>query len=199
MKIISAALAMTLVAGGAMAAETPAPTHQDLGGPNVAGVCLLSQQAVLANAKAGVAASARLKQLSDQAQAEIDAERAPISADAKTLAAQKASLKPADFQQREQALGVRLQALQQKADLRSREIEATRVKALGRIANEAQPVIAQVYKAHNCGLLVDRNSVLGGNMSGDLTAAVVQGLDAKLATLTFERETLPAAPAAAGR
>lgn len=35
----------------------PAPVSQPLGGPQIAGVCLLSQQAVLANAKVGVAAS----------------------------------------------------------------------------------------------------------------------------------------------
>lgn len=187
-----AVLAMSGASVGAWAAEPAGAGQTELGGPAVAGVCLLSQQAVLANAKAGVAASARLKQLADQAQAEVDGERGPIQADAKALAAQKAGLKPAEFQQREQALGTRLTALQQKADQRSREIEATRVKALGRIATEAQPVIAAVYKARGCGLLIDRGTVLGGNMAGDLTAAVVQGLDAKLASLTFERETQPA-------
>lgn len=191
-----AVLAMSGASVGAWAAEPAGAGQTELGGPAVAGVCLLSQQAVLANAKAGVAASARLKQLADQAQAEVDGERGPIQADAKALAAQKAGLKPAEFQQREQALGTRLTALQQKADQRSREIEATRVKALGRIATEAQPVIAAVYKARGCGLLIDRGTVLGGNMAGDLTAAVVQGLDAKLASLTFERETLPAGQAA---
>jgi Skp family chaperone for outer membrane proteins len=66
-----------------------------LGGPAIAGVCLISQPAVFSNSKAGQAASARLKQLSDQAQAEIDAERAPIEADAKAIDAD-AKLKPAD-------------------------------------------------------------------------------------------------------
>ena len=54
-----------------------------------------------------------------------------------------------------------------------------------------KPLIAQVYKAHGCGLLVDRNSILGGNMSGDLTGDVVKTLDAKVTTITFERASLP--------
>ena len=87
----------------------------------------------------------------------------------------------------------RVQAVQAKAQLRSREIEATREKVLARIADQAQPVIQQVYKTKGCGLLLDRNSVLGGNLANDLTADVVKGLDAKTTSLSFDRETLPAA------
>lgn len=166
----------------------PAPAAgQPLGGPQIAGVCLLSQAAVIGNAKVGVAASARLKQLTDQAQAEVAADRAPIEAAAKLVDPLPAG---ADKTARTQALSVRLQTLQNKANLLTREIEATRVKALDRIAVEEQPIIGQVYKAHKCGLLFDRNSVLGGNMGGDLTADVVKGLDARMTTITFDRETL---------
>ena len=115
------------------------------------------------------------------------------------LEAQRASLKPAEFQQKQQALAARIKALQDKAALRSREIEATLEKALARIGAELQPVIAQVYGQRGCGLLIDRNTILGGNMGGDLTAAVVQGLDARITTITFDRENLAAAPTAANR
>jgi len=186
-------------ATAALASTAPAPTSPALGGPKVAGVCLLSQQAVVANAKVGLAATARLKQLADAAQAEVDAERKPIEDEAKTLEAQRATLKPAEFQQRQQALGTRLQAVQQKASQRSHEIEATREKALGQIAAAAQPLIATAYKAKGCGLLIDRSSVLGGNMEGDLTAAVVQALDTAMPTISFNRENLPAQTASAAR
>lgn len=83
-----------------------------------------------------------------------------------------------------------------KAAQRQQEIDAARAKALERVSAELQPVIAQVYRQRNCGLLVDRNTVIGGNMANDLTPAVVQGIDARIATITFNRETLPAAPAA---
>lgn len=42
-----------------------------------------------------------------------------------------------------------------------------------------------------------RNAVLGGNFSNDLTAPIVQALDAKISTITFDRETLPPATAQA--
>ena len=169
-----------------------------MGGNPVPGVCMLSQQAVLTNAKVGLAATARLQAIAQQAQAELTADKTPIEADAKALEAQRATLKPADLQQKERALAARAQALQQKANLRQREIEVTREKALARISADAQPVIQAVYKSRDCGLLVDRSSVLGGNMANDLTPAVVTGLDAKITTITFDRENLsaPAAPPA---
>jgi Skp family chaperone for outer membrane proteins len=64
------------------------------------------------------------------------------------------------------------------------------------IASEAQPVIASAYKDRNCGLLLDRTNVLGGNLANDLTVAVVQGLDAKITTINVQRETVAPAPAA---
>jgi Skp family chaperone for outer membrane proteins len=173
-----------------VAATAAGPT---LGGPVIVGVCLLSRPAVFATAKVGVAATQRLKQLADQAQAEVDTERKPIEADAKTFQAEQAKLSPEFRQNRAQALEQRLRAVQQKTALRGREIEATREKAMARIISAMQPVVQQAYQAKSCGLLVDRGSVLGGNMANDLTPAVIQGLDARMATISFDREALATA------
>jgi Skp family chaperone for outer membrane proteins len=196
-----ASISLGLVAGLALAgpatAQAPAPAADALVGPLVPGVCVLGREAVFANAKVGQAANARLLELSKQAQAEIEAERAPIEADIKALEVQKASLTPAQLDERGKPLAARWDGLQRKAGLRSREIEATRAKAFGRIATEAQPVIAQAYASRKCGVLFAREAMLGGNPGADLTAAVVQGLDARITTITFPRETLPAEGAAA--
>ena len=195
-RTVAAFLAMALTAP----ALAQAPAQPGLGGDPIVGLCLLSREAIFANAKVGIAASARLKQISDQAQAEVDAERKPIDAEVQSFQAEAAKLSADQRRTRELALEARLRAVQTKAQQRSREIDATRVKAMERISLEAQPVIAEVYKSKRCGLLVDRNSALGGNMSNDLTAGVVKGLDTRIATISFEREQLAAqAPAAPGR
>jgi Skp family chaperone for outer membrane proteins len=188
-----------VVATFVVPAASPAQSvmTQPLVGPAIAGVCLLSQQAVVANAKIGKAATARLKEISDVVQSEINAGRAQLSFDEKAIQSQQATLKPEEYQQKQQTLSVRLQALEQKAQLRSREIEVTRQKALGRIAAAAQPVIAEVYEAKNCGLLFDRNSALGGNFANDLTAGVINGLDGEITTISFEKEDLSASQQAA--
>ncbi len=174
----------------------PGPNVSPLGGPQIPGLCLLSQQAVFANAKIGLAAAARLTQLTEQTQAEINVERQSVETEAKSLEAQRSSLTPVQAQKKQQALAGRVKALQDKAALRSREIELTRQKALNRIGDELRPVLAQVYAARGCGLLIDRGSVLGGNMAGDLTAAAVQGLDARITTITFDREIVAPTPSA---
>lgn len=161
-------------------------------GPAVPGLCMLSREAIFAHAKVGIAASARLKQLADQAQSEIDAERKPLDADVQAYRAQQASLSADQRQAREQALGQRIQKVQADQQLRARELEATRAKAMQQIAQYAQPLIVSAYTSKNCGLLLDRNVVLGGNTTNDLTTAVVQSLDAKVTTISFNLETLPA-------
>jgi Skp family chaperone for outer membrane proteins len=191
--LLSLVLAAASVSPAAAQQTPPASAQPPLGGPAIAGVCLLSREAIYANAAVGKAALARLTQLAQEAQAELGAERKPLDTDLRTYQAEAAKLTPAQRTQREQALQPRLQAIQAKTQQRTREIEATRAKVLGQIVGYAQPVIAQVYTQRKCGLLVDRNSVLGGNMANDLTPDVVKALDAKITTITFNRETLPAA------
>jgi Skp family chaperone for outer membrane proteins len=167
-----------------------------LGGTAIPGLCLLSREAIFANAKVGVAAAARLKQLATQAQSELDAERKPLDADVQAYRSQAASLSADQRQSREQALSQRMQKVQADQDLRSRELEATRAKVMGQIAQYAQPVITDAYRSKSCGLLVNRDIVIGGNTSNDLTPLVIQGLDAKVTTLSFNLEQLPAGSAA---
>ncbi|HEY0598150.1 OmpH family outer membrane protein [Sphingopyxis sp.] len=185
--ISTSAIALALVAAP-VAAQQAAPAF---GGPVVPGVCLLSREAVFANAAVGKAVSARIAELTRAAQAEVDQQRTPLETEAKALATQgdDAKTKP-----RRDALATRWQALQRQAAQGNREIEATRAKALARVADEAQPVIVKVYGERKCGLLFDRGAVLGGNFANDLTADVVKALDAKITTIPFEREKLPQAP-----
>jgi Skp family chaperone for outer membrane proteins len=190
------AMAVVVLAGlpsavlHAQTASTPLLT-----GPVVPNVCLLSREEVFARSKVGIAASARLKQLAEQAQSDIDNEGKPIQADMQSYRAQASSLSADQRAAREQSLSQRMQQLQADQALRSRELQATQLKARDQIAQYAQPVIASAYTGRNCGLLLDRNAVLGGNMANDLTPTVVQGLDAKVTTITFNMETLPASSA----
>jgi Skp family chaperone for outer membrane proteins len=186
---LSAACAAALLAASPVLAQ-PAPAAPQLGGPIIPGVCILGRDATFANSKVGQAANSRLKVLSDQAQAEVDRERTPLDAEIKAVEAQAKTLTPAQLQEKRTALAARMDALQRKATLRSRELEATRQKAAGRIAAEVEPVVAEVYKTRNCGALFSRDAMVGANPAMDITAAVIQALDARISTITFERETL---------
>ena len=184
--ILIPALLLASITSGASAQSGPVDTGiaQPLGGPVIEGVCLLSREAIFANAAIGKAGSARLAELASAAQAEIDRQRVTLEAELGALESQAES--PARA-----ALVQRWQVLQGQAAHDSAEIDATRAAVMERIANEAQPVIAQAYTAKNCGLLLDRTLALGGNFANDLTPEVVRLLDARIQTITFERERLP--------
>lgn len=179
-KFAVVAVAMTMMLPAFAQAQENASV---LGGPVVPGVCLLSREAVFANAQAGKSASEQLQKLTSDAQAEISREQAQLDPELERLGLSAPGLQESQLNEQQRAGLQKQRALQQKAADRSRQIEAARSQALQRISEAAQPVIAQVYTKHGCGLLLNRASVLGGNLSNDLTAEVVTALDAKLRTV----------------
>ncbi|WP_449429550.1 hypothetical protein [Rhodanobacter umsongensis] len=60
-----------------------------------------------------------------------------------------------------------------------------------RFGQEAEPVVAGAHENHHCGLLLNRDQVLAGNLANDLTGDVVHGPDRKITTITLDLEPLP--------
>src|SRR5262249_54859065 len=87
-------------------------------------------------------------------------------------------------------LQVRQNALERKAALRDREMQATQQQAVGRVINEMKPLIATAAEQQKCAMVVDRSSVIMVNPSMDLTAAVVTSLNGKLTQFAFDRTRL---------
>jgi Skp family chaperone for outer membrane proteins len=186
--LLSAAAALVMAA--ALAVPTSQASQPALTGPVIAGVCVVSPDAVLGASKVGHAVTVRLQQLAQTAQQDLQAERASIEAEAQAIQAAK-GLSQAQTDQRRTALAARVKALQDKVATRNRELEYTRTKQFTRISEQAQPLIVAAYTGHGCGLLFRRESLLGGNPANDLTAEVVHGLDGKLTALSFDREAPP--------
>ena len=177
----------------AAAPAAPAVTH----GPAIAGVCIFSSQRAVGQSAVGKAVDARLKIIISQVNAELTSERTALDNDAKALDAKKATLDQSALEQQAAALQVRANAWQRKGQLRQKEVEATEQKQLGRVYQEMDPAIRQVYQQKTCSILIERESVLLGNPAMDITDGVVAALDARIKTLTFDRERLDqAAPGA---
>ena len=165
-----------------------APAAPPPNGPAVAGVCLLSQEALIGRSRVGLAATQRLRDLAGQAQSSLAAEKTRLEARGRALEAKRATLTPLQLQAQGQAINQAAQALQARAGERSAQIEATKSKAYNAVILQAQPLIAQAYTAHACGLLLARETVLTGNMTNDLTGEIVAALDAKATPITFDLE-----------
>lgn len=193
MNVLRSSLVASLIAAAGLSALPVAPVHaaDDLGGNPVPGVCLLSREAVFAQSKVGQAASQRLKQLAEQAESQLASQRKPLDTDIQSFQQKASSLSEAQRKEQGAALQKRMQSFQSQAGELNQRIQLTRGKVMQMIGKDAEPVVASTYKSHHCGLLLDRDSALGGNMTNDLTADVVQGLDRKITTLSFNLEPLP--------
>jgi Skp family chaperone for outer membrane proteins len=193
MNLLRSSLVASLIAAAGLSALPVAPARaaDDLGGNPVPGVCLLSREAVFAQSKVGQAASQRLKQLAGQAESQLASQRKPLDTDIQSFQQKAPSLSEAQRKEQGTALQKRMQSFQSQAGELNQRIQLTRGKAMQTIGKDAEPIVASVYKSHHCGLLLDRDSALGGNMANDLTSDVVQGLDRKVTTISFDLEPLP--------
>ncbi|MEO6800308.1 MAG: OmpH family outer membrane protein [Rhodanobacter sp.] len=194
MNLLRSSLAASLIAAAGLSVLPVSPAHaaDDLGGSPVTGVCLLSREAVFAQSKIGQAASQRLGQLAEQARSQLATQRTPLDADIKAFQTKAATLSEAQRQQQGAGLQQRMQMFQTQASEQNDRIQLTRAKVMRQIGQDAEPVVATAYKSHHCGLLLNRDAALGGNMTNDLTKDVVEGLDRKVTTISFNLEPLPA-------
>jgi Skp family chaperone for outer membrane proteins len=186
--VVALAIATSASAQTAPAAapEAPAVTH----GPALPGVCIFSSPRAVGTSLVGKAVDARLKTIAQQVNAELTAERTALETEAKGLEAKRATLAQDAQEQQGAALQVKANAWQRKAQLRQKEVEATEQKALSRVYQEMDTPIRQVYQAQKCSILLDRESVMLANPAMDITDGVVAALDARIKTLTFDRERL---------
>ncbi|MEO6925204.1 MAG: OmpH family outer membrane protein [Rhodanobacter sp.] len=195
MNLLRSSLAASLIAAAGLVVIPVSPAHaaEELGGSPVAGLCMLSQQAVFAQSKVGQAAGERLNMLAQQAGAQLDTQRKPLETDIQSFQQKSASLTEAQRKQQGEALQQRMQTFRTHSDELKERIQLTRAKITERIGTDAQPIIGAAYKNHKCGLLLNRDAVLGGNTTNDLTTDVVHGLDSKITTMNFILEPMPAA------
>jgi Skp family chaperone for outer membrane proteins len=197
--------AATLIPAGATAQApagappAPPPLRQ---GPPITGYCVFSINEVLGASKVGQAVVARLKVLGSQVNAELQPEADGIRTDERTLESQQATLDAATLQAKRANLELRVANFQKREQQRQQEMQATQQKQFGIVLKELDPVMRELYQQRSCSLLVDGDQ--GGvrlvNPAMDLSPQAVVGLDAKIQTLTFDREHLDqpgAAPAAA--
>lgn len=170
-------------------AQTPAPAAANPG-PVINGVCVINVEGAIAASTVGKYVDTRMQQLVAQVKAELGSEQTAIETEGKALQAQRSTLDKATLQKRGEALQARYNALQEKAALRNREMQATEQKAIGRIGQEMDPLIHQAYAQKGCGLLLQRSAVVLANPAMDITPQVITALNAKITQFPFDREHL---------
>jgi outer membrane protein len=188
------AQAQTSPRPAAPAAPQGSPPPQ---GPALPGVCVLFKDNAVVGSTAGKAMLQRLSQLSTQAEAELKGVQTQIQTDAKALEAKRATLAPDSFQQQGQALQARESDLQRTAQIRQAELRQTQEKAFQTFSISMDPIVRQVFTQRSCSILLDGSSLIYPAPAMDVTALVVQGLNAKVQPFNFDREHIDPGQAAA--
>src|SRR5262249_12159251 len=149
-------------------------------GPPPPGVCLFSQLDALAKSRAGISVDQQLKQFAQGADAELSAQRNAIMADDRSLAAQKASLAPADYDQGVAPIRRRYAELDRTRTQRDAQLNQTRRYAAEQIMAVLTPSLSEAVTLRKCGVLFDRGVALRFADGMDITPTVIQRMDARL-------------------
>ena len=185
--IIAATAAASLLATAASAQQAPANP-----GPVIPGVCVYYNARLLAQSSAGQAVEARMQQLAQEVQGELQPYATAIQSDAQQLQASGSSLPADQLQQRRQALQQRAQEAQQLESTRENELRYTLGMQRQAITEAVSPILTALYQEKGCGLLLDRESVFMMNPAMDVTDLAIQRLNTALPTLSFNRMPVPA-------
>ena len=180
--IIAATAAASLIATAASAQQAGAPANP---GPVIPGVCVYYNARLLAQSSAGQAVEARMQQLAQEVQGELQPYATQIQTEAQQLQSQGAAI-PADQLQQ------RAQEAQQLEATRENELRYTLGMQRQAITEAVSPILTALYQEKGCGLLLDRESVFMMNPAMDVTDLAIQRLNTALPTLSFNRMAVPA-------
>ena len=188
--LIIAAAAASLLATAANAQQASgAPANP---GPVIPGVCVYYNARLLAQSAAGQAVEARMQQLAQEVQGELQPYATNIQNEAQQLQASGSGLPADQLNQRRQALQQRAQEAQQLEATRENELRYTLAVQRQAITEAVSPILTAIYQEKGCGLLLDRESVFMMNPAMDVTDTAIQRLNAALPTLSFNRMAVPA-------
>jgi Skp family chaperone for outer membrane proteins len=91
----------------------------------------------------------------------------------------------AERQQRTDALEKRAAAFLELQRVRAAQIRRTRADAIAEILKPMDAVLTPIATSRHCSVVFERTTTYGFNTAMDLTPAVVQQVDSRMPTLTF--------------
>ncbi len=164
-------------------AQPAAPTAEPIYGPVISGVCVFSRDAAIDNSAAGLAATKRMQELTQQVNADLQPERDAIAKEQTALNAQTAT--SPSLKQRSDALALREQTFNQKVQSRNGQLARTRQDALARLTDALRPALVSTITTNKCSVVLDRTNLYGFNTRLDITPAVTAAMNMTAKPFTF--------------
>lgn len=186
--------------GIVMAGASPALAQRAQNGS----VIVMDYERVLTTSVAGRDVEAKLRQVAEQMQAELQPEQTAVQAEAQALQTATRGQTPEQIQrnsslnQRVTAFNTRAEAFRAQQVTRARDLEYTRQQALLEFNRQVEPIVTEVMNARRAGVVVDRSSVQIMAEGVDATADIISRLDQRVRTINVTRQAAPAPQQQAG-
>lgn len=185
-----------LAAGLALAAPTPAMAQRG----QAASVMVMDYQRIMTTSVAGRDIEARLRQIAEQMQGELQAEATAVQTEAQALQTATANRTQEQIQ-RDNALRTRIETFQTRAEahrqqqvVRGRDLEYTRQQAMLEFNRQLEPIVQEVMTARRAGVVLDRAEVQLVGEGVDATADIISRLDQRVRSINVTRQTAPTQP-----
>ncbi len=179
---------LALTAASAAFAQTPAaaPAAAPVGGPPIPGMCTINIEGVIQTSAVGKVVRDRLEQLQAVVTAELTTEQQQLQTENNAINAipPEQQQAPATLQ-RINLFKERYRAFEQKNQQRAQELKATEQAEIRVIAQNLNPILAQIYTERKCGLVLNQYAFANPQM--DVSEVALQRLNAKITTLVFDR------------
>lgn len=185
-----------LAAGLALAAPSPAMAQRGA----AASVMVMDYQRIMTTSVAGRDLEARIRQIAEQMQGELQGEATAVQTEAQAL--QTATQGRSQEQiQRDSGLRTRIEAFQTRAEahrqqqvVRGRDLEYTRQQAMIEFNRQLEPIVQEVMTARRAGVVLDRAEVQLVGEGVDATADIISRLDQRVRSINVTRQAAPTQP-----
>lgn len=183
-----------ITAGIVMAGASPALAQRAQNGS----VIVMDYERVLTTSVAGRDVEAKLRQIAEQMQAELQPEQTAVQTEAQALQTatrgqtQEQIQRNSSLNQRVTAFNTRAEAFRAQQVTRARDLEFTRQQALVEFNRQVEPIVTEVMNARRAGVVVDRSSVQIMAEGVDATPDIISRLDQRVRTINVTRQAAPA-------
>ncbi len=184
---------MALALGLALASQAPAIAQPVQSGP----VVVMDYQRILQTSMAGRDLDAKLRQIAETMQGELQAETTAVQTEAQALQAATQG-RSSDQISRDTALRARIDAFNQRAEalrqqqmIRARDLDYTRQQALIEFNRGLEPIVQEVMTARRAAVVIDRSDAQLVADGVDATTDIVSRLDQRVRTVNVSRQAAP--------
>ena len=143
-------------------------------------LAVVDLQVILRDSKAAAGARAAIDKQGKAFQAEITKEESSLQTEQQQLEQQRASLTPEDFRKKSEQFQQKVNAARQSAAQRRQQLQQMEVGAMNQVQTALNATVADVAKARSISLVLIKGAVLYNLPAFDITAEVLQKLDARL-------------------